>query len=127
MISDKKRFVIARKDLIIAVKRARSLDDLIAMMGRKYFELTGGSDPYGVQAIQAQANVNVNLPTPPPPNGSMAPPPPPPPAQTPPPPPPPPPEDRQISQVIVKCQHCGMPLDLDRDILFCPNCGTSRE
>ena len=147
MYSDKKRYKIARRDLILLVKRARSLEDLLGSMKRKYFELTGGNDPYNVGAVQAQANINVNIPPPtssmqapppppptsspappPPPMSSPAPPPPPPPPQTsmPPPPPPPPPLIRQISQVVT-CSQCGQALDLDRDIIFCPNCGTPRE
>ena len=130
MYSDTKRFKIARRDLIILVKNARSLQDLLASMRRKYFELTGGNDPYNVGAVQAQATVNVNIPpspssmrTPPPPP-SHTPPRPPPPESTMPPPPPTP--TRQIGQVIT-CTQCGHALDLDRDIIFCPNCGTPRE
>lgn len=135
MYSDIKRFKIARRDLILLVKKGRSLEDLLASMKRKYFELTGGNDPYNVGIVQAQANVNVNLPPPTssirapppaPPTSSPAPPPPPPPPQTSMPPPPPPPPARQISQ-IVTCSQCGHALDLDRDIIFCPNCGTPRE
>ncbi len=144
MYSDSRRFKVVRRDVLLAVKRARTLEDLLAMMKRKYFELTGGSDPYNIGTLQSQSmvstqhsqpTVNVNFAPPTPPNSSGFPPPPPPDLSEPLPPPPPPepsaplpppPSTRVISQ-IVKCSQCGEPLDLDRDIIFCPNCGTPRE
>ncbi|NVM28571.1 MAG: zinc-ribbon domain-containing protein [Candidatus Helarchaeota archaeon] len=136
MISDKKRFAIARKDLIHAVQKARTLDNLLVVIKRKYFELTGGSDPYNIGSVTQRPPAQVSHGVPPaPPPPSTAPPPPPPEGVPPPPPlggppplssPPPPPPTREVSQVV-KCPHCGEPLDLDRDIIFCPNCGTPRE
>ncbi|MHA1266680.1 MAG: hypothetical protein ACTSRS_15700 [Candidatus Helarchaeota archaeon] len=100
MYSDIKRFKIARKDILIAIKRARTLDDLLNMMKRKYYELTGGEDPYNVgsASIGSQVSTMINVNTSPTINTSssvqMPPPPPPPPDTVPPgyPPPPPPPD-----------------------------------
>lgn len=58
MISDRKRFAIVRKDIIIAIKRARTLDDLISMMKRKYRELTGNDAVDGQQSINMSVSVN---------------------------------------------------------------------
>ncbi|NVM56239.1 MAG: hypothetical protein HWN66_21260, partial [Candidatus Helarchaeota archaeon] len=88
MYSDRKRYLIVRKDLITAVKRARTLDDLLAMMKRKYSELTGSTDPYSVQTPPVQTKTTINIGTPPPPPSPPPPPPPPPSSSKAPPPPP---------------------------------------
>lgn len=58
MISDRKRFAIVRRDIIIAIKRARTLDDLISMMKRKYRELTGKDAVDEQQSINMSVSVN---------------------------------------------------------------------
>ena len=37
-VTDRKKFKILRKDLIYGLKRARSLDDIISLLGRKLKE-----------------------------------------------------------------------------------------
>ncbi|MHA1266679.1 MAG: hypothetical protein ACTSRS_15695 [Candidatus Helarchaeota archaeon] len=40
-VTDIKKFKILRKDLLIGIKRARTLDDIIALLARKIKEYAG--------------------------------------------------------------------------------------
>ena len=132
MYSDIKRFKIVRKDIIYAIKKARTLDDLISMMKRKYFELTGGKDPYEVNpATGPQIATTINVNTSPVINTSSS-------VQMPSPPSPgaptqnyqpSPPSADSIEKTDGnrKCPHCGFTLDQNRNLLFCPNCGMPSE
>ena len=111
MYSDLQRFRIVRRDLLMAVGRARSLDDLLSMIRRKYMELKGTAT-----STVAQTQNMINF------------------SNTPPPPPPPPPDNMDfnnpsapVSQKSIKCAYCGEKLDSDREIVFCPNCGSPLE
>ncbi|MHA1131580.1 MAG: hypothetical protein ACTSQI_22490 [Candidatus Helarchaeota archaeon] len=121
MYSDLKRFKIVRRDLIYAVKTARTLDGLLAAIKRKYFELVGDNDPFHVKETTTdniQQNVNVNIPINSPTttiNGGIhskeqisAPPP-------------------EIYPQHLKCPECGYEGQYYDEIKFCPNCGSSFE
>ncbi|MHA1649228.1 MAG: hypothetical protein ACTSYB_03460 [Candidatus Helarchaeota archaeon] len=149
MYSDIKRFKIVRKDIIYAIKKARTLDDLISMMKRKYFELTGGKDPYEVNPTtgpQIATTINVNTspvintsssvqmpssPSPGTPTQNYQPsfPSPGTPTQNYQPSSPSPPSSDSIEKADGnrKCPHCGFTLDQSRNLLFCPNCGMPSE
>ncbi len=40
-IPDQRKFKILRRDLLVGIKRARNLDDIIALLGRKVKEYSG--------------------------------------------------------------------------------------
>jgi rubrerythrin len=118
MYPDRKRFKIVWRDLIIAVRKARTLDELLVVIKRKYFELTGNSDPYNVKGrfssnIQQNVNVPINSPT----------------------------TVSEVAPVLepgavfaldsnakyFKCAECGYEVRYYDEIMFCPNCGSSLE
>jgi hypothetical protein len=147
MVQDIKRFAIARRDLIIAIKTARTLDDLLAVIKRKYIELKGPQAPPPppsgptINVITTQTStqnpmLNQSSQSPNSRMGSYPPPPPPPPPpdmamyNLPPPPPLPPSESTKFDDPMksVKCGYCGYVFNVRNEaILFCPNCGNSLE
>jgi len=102
------RFKIVRKDLLIAIQRARNLDDLLQVIKRKYLELKGIPPPPQtvINIASTSPSYKVNFPNAPIQKG---------------------PSSDNLSQNLVKCTYCGENIDLNQDMLFCPNCGSPLE
>ncbi|MBD3229096.1 MAG: zinc-ribbon domain-containing protein [Candidatus Lokiarchaeota archaeon] len=115
MITDRKRYKIARKELFKAVKKTKSLDELISLLKSKYSELTG--KPYNEQ--EDIVSIPSSTRSEPVKTVPMT-------------------EEEQMQFVApeefdretlddkierIVCPHCGKEIEYSQGTVFCPNCG----
>ncbi|MHA1752893.1 MAG: hypothetical protein ACTSYZ_11035 [Candidatus Helarchaeota archaeon] len=113
MLSDRKKWALVRKQLYVAIKKARSLDEIISILKDWYAELTDSDSEDSIPHINVQINPSVEKASVPSETTSEM-------FEA--------PEEFKRENLeekveLITCPHCGEKIEYTQGTVFCPNCG----